>query len=1065
MKYKISSFSVIVSFLCLSIIGLGLLPHIPVKLVPVRAQSTLSVGFSMPGQAPRVVESKVTTHIEAMLNRIKGVTDISSVSGNGNGYVNITLDKNADMDMVRFEVSTAIRQLWPQLPEGTTYPTIQTGYSDDKAAYPFLVYSLNAPLTSAQIANYAEKKIRTRLANIEGLSRIEITGATPMEWQLEYDYDRLTALEMTAGDISRAVSESLNGEYLGMCVSRDEAGKELFLRLIRPAQVVYEFDPHRILVKNVSGMLVPLDQLVKVTYREQEPRSYFRINGLNTVYINLYASERANQLLLSDQVKETLRDIQEKFPPGYELHKSSDNTNSIKDEIHKIEVRTVLSLLILLLFIFLISRNLRYLFLIVCSLMINLCIALIGYYLFGVEIQLYSLAGITVSLGLILDNIIVRADSLLYPCKQNVFTALLAATLTTIAALTVVFFLDENIRLNLRDFAVVLIINFVVSLLIVLLLIPALVDRLHINLQTVRKQRKFTFLKKEFTGWTKRHTIYFNRLYEWFIRFGYRFRKSFLLLFLLLFGIPFFMLPNQFEEKEPGAAVYNATFGSRFYNEYMRSWVNVLFGGTFRLFMQNSYTGEMKNFRGETRLDVQAIMPNGTTLKETNETVRMMEACISQYGGIRQFRTNIYSPRYANIEVTFTKEGDKEGIPYQMKSELISKAINLGNASWTVTGIDEIGFNNHIYEEAGSFRVKMAGYNYDDLMEYALAFRKKLMSHQRIKEVLILPDFRNTKDDFQEILFTSDPELLAVRNLSVQSLYGSVNPIFSQEMPIGTIYGEDGSPVPIKLHSSQAAKYDIWNLKHDAREASGHSFRMDDVASITKDQAPQQVNKQNQQYNLCLQFDYIGDYQNATEILKQEVDTFSQKLPLGYSIAEKEQTGWWFKAENRQYLLLFPIVLVIFFICSILYNSLTRPVAVILTIPIAYIGVFLTFGLLNIKFGQGGFAAFILLTGLTGNSAIYILNEYDAILKKNPAMRLRSYLKAFNYKIVPVFLTVISTALGFMPFLFERDKDDFWISLSVGTIGGLVFSLIGILFFLPLIIGLFSTRRKVGKVD
>ncbi len=125
-----SSFSVIVTFFCLSILGLSIAPLLTIKLMPSQNLPALSVGFSMYGQAPRVIEEQVTTRIEAMLNRIGGVKDIRSTSANGYGYVQIYMDKNADLDAARFEVANAIRQLWPQLPSGVTYPTINAGFSN-----------------------------------------------------------------------------------------------------------------------------------------------------------------------------------------------------------------------------------------------------------------------------------------------------------------------------------------------------------------------------------------------------------------------------------------------------------------------------------------------------------------------------------------------------------------------------------------------------------------------------------------------------------------------------------------------------------------------------------------------------------------------------------------------------------------------------------------------------------------------------------------------------------------------------------------------------------------------
>lgn len=234
-----------------------------------------------------------------------------------------------------------------------------------------------------------------------------------------------------------------------------------------------------------------LDKLIKVRHVEERPQSYYRINGLNSVYLYVTAEETANQLNLSGEVKHLMGELQQKMPPGYEVHISYDATEYIQKELDKIYFRTGLTVLILLLFVALITRNLRYLFLIVASLVVNISVAVILYYTFGLEMQLYSLAGITISLNLVIDNTIVMTDHILHRRNLKAFVSVLAATLTTIGALVIIFFLDEKIRLNLQDFAAVVIINLAVSLFVALFFVPSMIDK--IGLKKKREEKEDVF--------------------------------------------------------------------------------------------------------------------------------------------------------------------------------------------------------------------------------------------------------------------------------------------------------------------------------------------------------------------------------------------------------------------------------------------------------------------------------------------------------------------------------------------------------------------------------------------
>lgn len=554
---NLSSFTLIVTFVCLSLIGVVLVPLLPVKLAPSRTLPGLTVSFSMPGNSSRVIEAEVTSKLEAMMARVKGIRKVNSTSDNGSGSISLELDKHADIDVTRFEVSTIIRQTWPQLPEGVSYPQISTRRSDDKASRPFITYTLNAPANPILIQQYAEENIKPVLGQLKGIYKVELNGATPMEWLLEYDSDQLSRLGITLQAVQRAINRHYEKEFLGICsIEKGAEGRE-WIRLVRTStEKEMEFEPGAIQLQAEDGTMVTLDKLIKVRHVEERPQSYYRINGLNSVYLYITAEETANQLNLSGEVKHLMGELQQKMPPGYEVHISYDATEYIQKELDKIYFRTGLTVLILLLFVALITRNLRYLFLIVTSLAVNISVAVILYYAFGLEMQLYSLAGITISLNLVIDNTIVMTDHILHRRNLKAFVSVLAATLTTIGALVIIFFLDEKIRLNLQDFAAVVIINLAVSLFVALFFVPSMIDKIGLEKKKRRKRRRF-LLRPTFM---KRLTVYFTRFYQGVIYYLCRFRVIACLLLLLGFGLPVFMLPEKMEGEGKWVEYYNKVF-------------------------------------------------------------------------------------------------------------------------------------------------------------------------------------------------------------------------------------------------------------------------------------------------------------------------------------------------------------------------------------------------------------------------------------------------------------------------------------------------------------------------
>ncbi|MDE5960788.1 MAG: efflux RND transporter permease subunit, partial [Duncaniella sp.] len=335
------------------LVGCALLPLLPVKLAPSRNLPSLTVSFSMQGSSARTIEAEVTSRIESVLARVNGVKGINSKSSNGNGRVSIDLDKHADIDMVRFEVSTLIRQIWSQLPEGVSYPSISARAVEKESSRPFMVYRLNAPANPSEIQTYGEDNLKPIIARIPGVYKVELSGAQPMEWQLYYDIDRLSSLGLTPSDLQQAIKEHYSSEFLGIAplATRDGDNAEYIRLSLRTNGASDTFIPSEININLNNGTSISLDKLVSVTHTEAAPKSYFRINGLNSIYVNITSEEDANQLALSELIREAVNKFEAAMPEGYMIDSAYDATESIRSELDKIYFRTGLTVLILLLFV------------------------------------------------------------------------------------------------------------------------------------------------------------------------------------------------------------------------------------------------------------------------------------------------------------------------------------------------------------------------------------------------------------------------------------------------------------------------------------------------------------------------------------------------------------------------------------------------------------------------------------------------------------------------------------------------------------------------------------------
>lgn len=1032
-----TSFSVIIIFIVLFIIGCSLVPLLNVKLNPSRSLPGITVSYSWAKCSGRILEKEVTARLEGVFNSIKGVKEIKSKSSSGRGNIQISFNKGTNMDVSRFEVATLIRQVYPELPEGISYPYIRVKTGNEES-HSLLVYTLNGSASPYFIQKYAEENLVPQISLLKGVNDIKVYGAKPFEWEVCYQTRKLQQLGIKAREVQIAINSYFKSREVGLgWESSPNSRTPLLKQVYFSYRNNSEFKPESIPVGKVEQRIVYLGDIAKIRYKEKEASSYFRINGLNTINMVIYAEKTANQLDLAGKVKAKIEEMKTSLPAGYSILQSYDTTEFIQKELEKIAWRTGLSLLILLLFVLLISKSWRYLMLILISLLINLAIAFGFYYLFELEIHLYAMAGITVSLGMIIDSSIVMIDHLRHQGNKRAFLAILGATLTTIGSLSVIFFLGEEQKLKLIDFALVMIINLAVSLAIALFLIPALLQKFPLR----PKKNKLFFRRK-------RRVLAFTKAYTTVLLFMKRWRVAFVIAIVLAFGLPLHLLPEKLEGDDFWSEVYNKSIGTSWYQDNVKETAEKVLGGSLRLFAQNVFANSFYSEPERTKLNVRGKMPEGATLIQLNEAMMLMENFLSKFDEIDQFQTSIYNSRNGQIQILFTQEAENSSFPYQLKNLITDKAISMGGMDWGVYGVGR-GFSNEISTGGGNSRITLYGYNYEQLYTYAERLKMELLQHSRIKQAEIVGRASWNSNSKYEYRFYVDERLMATNNTNYGEIYNHLKEVLgtgsSQQFLL------DGELQTLRMVSDQTGNFDMWQLRNLPIPLKEGSLKLHNVAKVKKERTGNDIYKKNQEYQLVVQYDFIGPHQLGKMVMDEHIEETKQKLPLGYRVEKQNYRSWWDNDDKTSYWLILLVVGIIYFICAILLESLLKPLAVIGMIPISFIGVFVTFSLFELNFDQGGYAAFILLCGISVNAALYIINDQNNLKRQGQNRSdFRLYLKAFNHKIIPILLTIISTILGLIPFLISGQNEVFWFALAAGTIGGLIFSLFAILFYLPL---------------
>lgn len=1032
----ISSFSVLLIAVALAAVGIVSIPRLNVQYKPSEPGHTIRVSYRLAGASSESLESEVTSKIEGVLAGLDGCRKVTSVSSKGVGSVSVTFGKNTDIAAARFEVASAVRNLYPSLPEGLAYPSISLNAGGEKKT-PAISYQVKSPLPSVEIEKFIKNHIQTPLSSVKGVEDIRISGVSPYQWVITFDARKLVSLGLKASDISSAFRNHYSERLLGMTELPD--GNVMGVRLVSSSGDDFGAIP----VRKVAGRVVYLRDIATWRYEESLPDTYFRINGLNTIGVTVYTSGGSSMLTAVRGVKEMMSSMQDSFPSEFTVSEGYDATGYVTSELNKIYVRTGLCILILLLFVFLVNRSWRSMFIVMLTLGVNVLISLAVYSFAGIPVHIYTLAGITVSLGIVIDTTIVMTGHYEYYRDRGAFPELLAAVLTTVASLIMILLLPESERGNLTDFIWVISINLCVSLAVAYFFVPALMDYL-----PVRRTSYSLSMRR------RRRVVRWNHTYERVLRWSVRHRAAFVVVLIMAFGIPLFLIPAP-SKKTRGVFYEKIVRPVVSWQPYVKARNNIdrYAGSSFGLFYRALDRSNFYREPERKKLYISPGMPEGCSVQQLNEVTRSMENYLSSFDEIEMFTTSINSYDDAMIVVTFKPEYENTSFASALKSQVTSMAINFGGANWQVYGIDENSFNNNIISTRKSDRIALQGYNFKDLCSYAEILMDTMSGYKRVQGLEIWGAGRNGEPS-TEFVLDYDFEKMLSAGVNPYNYYRKLSTLLFDSR-ICTVPGDDG-PVQVLLRSSDSDSYDLWHVLNEPVEVDSVKAKLSVAGSIVKKRTGLDIRKKNQSYEINVCYDFIGSRELSMSLKRNMTDYMNEEvLPVGFK-AEFSGGGWFERHKDRYAWLILLIIAVIYVMLAMSFESLKLPFAVILMIPVSFIGLFLAFGLSELTFDQGGFAAFVMLCGIVVNAGIYLVRTYQKTAGQN---RLRCYVKAFNHKVNPILLTILSTILGLLPFLSDGPEEVFWFDFAVGTISGLLFSMIAMCFYLPIFV--LSRREKV----
>ncbi len=1014
--------AVAMAYTAVSLLGVLAWRNLPIELLPDTELPRLTVRASWRGASPETVEAFLTSPLEAEIQQVRGVEKVTSnsfeQSGTGQSSIEVEFERDTDMEFARLELSERLAALEDKLPAGTMGPFVQQYVPDafSRQQRTFLSYTVTGPYTLEALREMIDEKIAPEVRQVSGVANVEGFGGRKRLLELELDESKVRALGLSLSEVDRKISEL---EYVKEAGSIRRAGMLYPVALRHRADSIPEILNLALLTD--KSRIVRVRDVARLHDTFEEPDQYYRIDGRPAVAFTVTKSIGTNTVDIADQVKARITNYAKSLPAGVRVILDEDQSDSIRLQLTDLRARTLVSAVIVFLVLLAFLRSLRMATIAFATIAFSVLITLNLVYFGGFTLNVLTLMGLAMGFGFMVDNAIVvleniyrrrrngeEANSAAHHGTREVFAAVLGATITNVIVLLPFVYLQGELKLYYVPLALVVGFAQLASLVVGFSFIPALAAR------ALRPDR---FVAKRASDKVYSLPIY-ARGYQAIVRQTLRYPWSTVAFALVLLGGSYF----QFNRKVTTGVLW-------------RNW-----------------------FNEDTYISISITQPRGEELSNTDDIARFFENKLREVDFVERFRTNV-QPLYASIRVTFPDSIENTDAPVVLKEQLSEYAVAFGGTNVMVAGYGPSFGGGGFGGSSPNYTIKILGYNYEQVREIAEDLAVRLKRFSRIRDV----DTNSSGNSFQrdkasEIALTIDRDRLALHGLTPRDLVREIGAAVQGRNAQSTmrIAGEEVN-YAIKLEGYRYL--DVVQLRELLLPApGGELIRLGDVASLQERKIIGRVVRENQQYMRFVSYEFRGPTKLGDRVKAAVVK--STELPPGFKLAEDDSFYWGTDQKKQIWGVLAFGVVLIFMVCAALFESVRQPICVLLTVPMALIGVFLTFWLTKASFTREAYIGVIMMAGVVVNNAILLVDHVNQLRRTHGLTLDEALLRGTAERVRPILMTTVTTILAMLPLvLFSEAADaNIWNALGFAMIGGLTSSTVLVLTVTPALYLLFERR-------
>ncbi|QZT38184.1 efflux RND transporter permease subunit [Halosquirtibacter xylanolyticus] len=731
---KRNHFRIVLLFFITSLFAFLSWDRLQIVFYPQERVPQFVVSCSCVGMSVLDVEQSVTSVLESSIATLSGIKHISSYSYGQRAEVHFEMSTQVEESKVERQMQVLLREVYGSLPKRCGFPVLrQGGRGEAESALQIYNITSNNPEVVDNITTL-HRQLVVPISSITGVSKVELVGVPQKRVRISIDPLLLSRYHMQFEQVMEIIHRSSNVSLL------DGSGRMVNKKIYLDCSISDLETLRTLPIQCVDGQILRMDEVAVCEEISHHNGSQYRVNGKENIRLLIYCLKDANILEVSRNIEEQVTPFINNKEGDICLSKEKDRTASVKGSLNSLLYRSLISLAILLLLIFISYRRVKYLLVLFAGLVVNFLWSICIISLLDIQIHLYSIAGIAISFGMILDNAIAILDHFKKYENRSNFIAILAASVTTMMAIGLVFLLPLDQQKNLVDFAKIIIVMLSVSLVIAAYFTPAMFYLVGLDREGHCGTVGHGLLTKS------RYKLYKNTI-QWLAN-----RKKIVWIFMiLLFGLPLFLMPRKLDDG-PLKLYYNTTFGSNFYNYKMRPIVNKVLGGVSYVFYTNVYESEIKIEEPEFCLRLTASLMDGYTSIQLVKLVDLLETEIAKYDGYNRFETSIGVNLQANIEVYYPRDNFDEAAG--LKRALMLIALKRDGASWNISGYGK-PFTSGQKICRRKHEILLKGFPYESLAYWARRIGDSLKTSGRVLELNCndrINDFDLLKTEFVAFL-------------------------------------------------------------------------------------------------------------------------------------------------------------------------------------------------------------------------------------------------------------------------------------------------------------------------